>query len=246
MKAQESWRPSKYRFKKGRLRASRDKNEVAVGSRLVSDITARFYQDKIASYAHGRLADLGCGKVPLYEAYTNHVHDVTCVDWQSPAGATSHLDVECDLGKKLPFEDSSFDTVVLSDVLEHIADPKHLWAELHRLIKPGGKLLMNTPFMYCLHEQPHDYFRFTSHSLRHFAKSHGFFVDFLEPLGGTPEVLADITAKHLQFIPLIGPPLSALLQRMAFWMTSGGFGKRWSARTAAAFPISYGMVATRR
>ena len=154
MKNREQWKPSKYVYRKGRLRASRDPKEVGVGSRLIADITARLYDEHIKDNAKGRLIDLGCGKVPLFEAYKDYVTDNVCVDWENTLHKNPYLDVECDLTKRLPFGDAEFDTVVLSDVLEHIPQPELVWHEIARIMRSGGRLLMNVPFYYWIHERP--------------------------------------------------------------------------------------------
>jgi SAM-dependent methyltransferase len=45
-----------------------------------------------------------------------------------------------------PYADSSFDTVLCCELLEHLtADPMHMMSEIHRVLKPGGSLLLTTP-----------------------------------------------------------------------------------------------------
>ena len=83
MKNAEAWRPSKYIQRNGHLAASRDRAEVSVGSRLMTDLIARTYETNLPKHARGRLLDLGCGKVPLYLAYRGLVAENTCVDWQN-------------------------------------------------------------------------------------------------------------------------------------------------------------------
>ncbi len=245
MKSESSWVATKYLHRKGRLKASRNTAEVSVGSRLVADLIAQFYDEHVKHHATGRLVDLGCGKVPLFGTYRGHVSDVTCVDWAEPADGENHLDFVCDLSKALPFRDGEFNTIILSDVLEHIADPGLLWSEMARILSPGGKLIMNTPFIYCLHEQPHDYYRFSNHALQRFAELNGFNVVYLEPLGGTPEILADIFCKHLQFVPLIGKILARALQGITFWFVQSRPGASLSRRTSEVLPLAYAMIAER-
>src|SRR6202035_1286172 len=127
------WRPSKYVRQNGRLVASRDPKEVGVASRLIADRTARFYDTNLELHAKGRLLDLGCGKVPLFDAYRHYVTDNICIDWENTVYKNDHLDFEADLTKELPFADGEFDTIILSDVLEHIAEPERLCGEIARV-----------------------------------------------------------------------------------------------------------------
>lgn len=203
MRNEESWKPTKYRLLRGSLRASVDPANVGPGSRLVVECIANFYNDAIPKYVNGRLIDLGCGKAPLYLKYKSHTTSITCVDWGNTVNKSDHLDMECDLTSDLPFADGSFDTVILSDVLEHLPEPNLLWEEINRMLVSGGRVLMNVPYFYPLHEVPYDYYRYSCYALRRFAENYGFEVLELNPLGGSPEVMTDMLAKHLQFIPVL-------------------------------------------
>jgi SAM-dependent methyltransferase len=192
------------------------------------------------------LLDLGCGKVPLYEAYRSLVSSVMCVDWGQSFHSKRHLDLEVDLTGPLPIESGRFDTIVLSDVLEHIPNPANIWSEMARVLRPGGKIVMNVPFLYWIHEQPFDYHRYTEFALRRYARDSGLDVLELESLGGSPEVLADITAKNVCLIPRIGPASAAFIQALAAELTRTGFGRRISQATRLGFPLGYGLVLERR
>lgn len=245
MKNSDSWAPTKYVLRDGRLMASRDTDEVSVGSRLVADIVAQRYADNLERHASGRLLDLGCGQVPLYGAYRNFITENICVDWANTRHAMSYLDFECDLSERLPFDDNEFDTIILSDVLEHIPSPEHLWTEMQRVLKPGGKLIMNVPFFYCLHETPHDFYRYSEFALRRFVDRAGLELVQLEAVGGSPEVFADMMAKHLQFVAIVGSPLARVVQYLTRLFVGTAAGRRLSTRTAEAFPLGYFLVAAK-
>lgn len=68
-------------------------------------------------------------------------------------------------GEQLPFRDAVFDGVVLDAVIEHLAHPARVVAEARRVLKPGGHLLANVPFLYPFHAAPHDYRRYTPQGL---------------------------------------------------------------------------------
>lgn len=50
-----------------------------------------------------------------------------------------------DSSKKIPFESNTFDLVLASEIIEHVANPDTFLKEIHRVLKPGGKLLLTTP-----------------------------------------------------------------------------------------------------
>lgn len=245
MRNQEQWQPSKFVYRNGRLMASRDKREVAPGDRFIADLVAALYDAHFSQYAKGQLIDLGCGRVPFYEAYRPYVSEAICVDWGNTAHQTNHLDYECDLTSRLPFHDGEFDTILLSDVLEHIPEPERLWAEMARILCPGGVLLLNVPFFFRIHEEPYDYYRYTEYALRRFAENHGFEVVVLRPIGGTPEIFADLIGKHARFVPLIGVLLVSVVHALARAFLATPVGRKMSAATGPLFPLGYFVIARR-
>jgi SAM-dependent methyltransferase len=244
MRNQDQWTPTKYLLRGGRLRATRDRREVAVGSRLIADRVARAYDEALKVHARGRLLDMGCGKAPLYGAYSPHVSEVQCVDWSHSPHGLSYVDRECDLTQRLPYADGSFDTIILSDVLEHLAEPMNCWREMNRLLAPGGKVILNVPFYYPLHETPHDYYRYTEHALQRFAELSGFDVLELRPIGGPIEVIADVSGKVLARARM--KPIAAALQSLAGFLADRRPFSRLSGKASRAFPLGYFMVAAKR
>ena len=242
MRNEDQWRPTKYQNVNGRATAG---PAVGPGSRLAADLVARAYRSYIPRYASGTLADLGCGEVPLYGIYRTHVDNIVCVDWPSSKHQLSHVDVQCDLSEPLALASNSVETVVLSDVLEHVLDPAALWREMGRIVAPGGYVLVNVPFLYWLHEQPHDYYRYTEYALRHLAGATGFTVEHLEALGGSVEVGVDILSKHLSVLPGFGPWLARIVQAAGSSWSKSAPGRSLIRHTGKRFPLSYFMLARR-
>ncbi len=195
MQNQEAWKYSKYEPAGDGWRASRDPTEVLAGSRLITDLVCAEYVAAIRKHANGRLMDLGCGKAPLYGVYREYSAEVTCVDWPGSAHGTSHVDQFVDLNGPMPFENDRFDTIICTDVLEHIWRHDVLWPEVARILAPGGKAIIGTPFMYWLHEEPHDYFRWTPHALKAGARDSGLETVEMRQIGGAIDVVADILGK---------------------------------------------------
>lgn len=242
LKNEDEWRPSKFVQRRGVWRASRDPAVVARGSRVAGDLQAIAYSDVISRRASGDLVDLGCGTVPTYGMYAASVASVTCVDWPSTLHPSKHIDVEADLREQLPFADRSFDTVVLTDVLEHMPYPDKLFGEVRRLLRPAGVVIVGVPFLYPLHERPHDHHRYTEHRLRLFCTDHGFDAIDLYAYGGPRAVVLDLFAKTLAARRSTAP-LASMLPRLA---------RRSPARrtvTPEAFgtslPMGYVMAARR-
>lgn len=241
MKNAQAWRPTKFVLRGGRWRSGTDPKDVGTGSRLITDAVARAYDTYLPQHACGSLLDLGCGGVPLYGAYRALVSEVTCVDWAE----AEHVDLAHDLAQPLPFANAAFDTVILSDVLEHVPEPALLWREMTRVLAPGGTILMNVPFFYWLHAHPHDYYRYTRFALERFVSMNGLDLVTLRPLGGIGEVLADLLAKLLDKLPLVGAPLAVALQAVVGAFGRTRTGGRIAEVSAAHFPLGYFVVARR-
>jgi SAM-dependent methyltransferase len=200
--AARGWAPSKFTQRGERWISTR--GEVNVASRLFADRAVTNYVEAIRDYARGALADLGCGNAPLAAVYAPYVETMLWVDWPGSMHQKVKLDVSQDLNKPLRIETASLDTVLLSDVLEHIAKPDELIAELRRILRPGGRAIIGVPFLYWLHEEPHDHHRYTIHKLRDFAAAHGFTVLREQVNGGGLDVVRDLLTKmaYAQRFPL--------------------------------------------
>jgi SAM-dependent methyltransferase len=79
--------------------------------------------------------------------------------------SSSYIDRRDDV-EALGFEDASFNAVVCWSVLEHVPHPLKAISELHRVLRPGGLIWVQLPFLYPYHSSPHDYWRVTPSGLR--------------------------------------------------------------------------------
>ena len=225
------------------LRASRNPAHVSISSRFVVDMVAPYYENAIRAHAQGRLLDMGCGYVPLYDIYRDLVSENICIDWEKTPHVNPYLDQMVDLTEALPFESASFDTVLLTDVLEHIPEPTNLMCEIARILRPRGKLILGVPFLYWLHEAPHDYYRYTEYALRRFCQLSGLRVAELVPYGGAPEVVLDLISKGLNFFPR---PLAASLRPLhaiASLICKTVPVRKLSERTKSFLPSGYVLSA---
>jgi len=97
----------------------------------------------------------------------------------------------------LPFRESALDTVLMLDVLEHLASPERAVAEAGRVLKPGGRLILQAPFLYPLHDEPHDYQRWTQHGLRRLCENQGLAIESTTAVGHPCEAAAALFAIAL-------------------------------------------------
>ena len=96
-------------------------------------------------YAKGKLLDMGCGSKPYELIFSDVVDKYVGIDLP-PSKSTSKSENRADVYGSvldLPFESESFDTVLSTQVLEHVPEPKRMLEEAYRVLKKGGYLNIN-------------------------------------------------------------------------------------------------------
>jgi SAM-dependent methyltransferase len=136
------------------------------------------------------ILDVGAGMAPYRELF-DHARYITC-DWDlSIYAPPTPPDIRAS-AHRIPVDDASFDAILCTQVLEHVAEPWSVLEEFHRVIRPGGKVWIITPLVWYLHEQPYDYYRFTAHGLRHLLDRAGFSAIEILPLTDAFTTLAQL------------------------------------------------------
>lgn len=114
----------------------------------------------------GVVLDIGCGQSPYRYLLNNRDTTYKGID---VAQAVDFDYVNNDItlfdGKNIPFEDSTFDAVICTEVLEHVYEHQALVDEIYRVCKPGAKGILTIPFSARYHYIPYDYFRYTPSAL---------------------------------------------------------------------------------
>jgi len=168
------------------------------------------------------------------------------------AGYKSTVDVWGD-GHCLPFSNQSFDVVLLLDVLEHVTSDELVLQEVERVLKSTGKLIIQIPFLYPVHDYPHDYRRYTGEGLKLLLRAKGFDVSSIESRGSPIETaclllnvsisqfFVDVISGRGPFIFLLLLPLLPLVVvfNNLLALAASGVGNKM-------MPFSYNLVATKR
>ncbi|MBL0340959.1 MAG: class I SAM-dependent methyltransferase [Bacteroidetes bacterium] len=95
-------------------------------------------------------------------------------------------------GINIPFPDNEFDIIFCTEVMEHVPNPEHFLSEINRVLQSGGVLIMTTPFMVQLHEEPYDFYRYTKYGIQHLLNKSGFEVKNIVAFGDAIGVLIGI------------------------------------------------------
>ena len=137
----------------------------------IGEKSIKIHKDKFK----GVLYDLGCGDMPVSfkDWLDKRIDKYIGVDWgESPHKLTANI--IADLNKILPINDKSADTVISLSVLEHLSEPQTMVNEAFRILKNKSYFILQVPFMWHIHEQPYDYFRYTPFGLINILSKAGF------------------------------------------------------------------------
>jgi len=125
--------------------------------------------NKLLPYVEGRVLDLGAGSAKYKDILLKKATDYVACDVQY----NKNINVICDVAN-LVFPAESFDTVISTQVLEHVKNPFVVVSEIKKVLKPGGCAIITVPFMIPYHPDPHDNFRFSKEGLETLVKSQNF------------------------------------------------------------------------
>jgi SAM-dependent methyltransferase len=157
----------------------------------------------------GWLLDIGCGNQPYAHLFP-HVARYVGVDLP-PASGVQRCPSVWASGLHLPFVGKCFETVLCGQGGGHTPQPQRLMEEAFRVLKVGGRFILTAPQTWALHEEPHDYYRFTQYGLRYLLESAGFEVQSIEARGGAFRVIGQ-TFLNLCYLRNRIPRLTSLLR----------------------------------
>jgi SAM-dependent methyltransferase len=156
-----------------------------------------------------RVLDMGCGNRPYERIFRQKGCDYVACD------IDGNVDVRIEPGRPLPLPDASADGVVSFQVLEHVWDLDWYLGECHRLLKPGGWLLLSTHGTWLYHPHPTDFRRWTRDGLLAELDERGFSVEHVTPVQGplawTTQFRLFGFQQVLKKVPVLGPPLLACI-----------------------------------
>ena len=125
--------------------------------------------------------DAGAGTAPYKSLFAHARYE--SADFEQVNKAYAHQTYTCDLSA-IPVEDNRFDAVIFNQVMEHLPEPRAVLCELHRVLKPGSRLIYSAPLFYEEHEKPHDFYRYTQFGVRYLFAQAKFEIERLDWLEG--------------------------------------------------------------
>ena len=163
-----------------------------------------------APFIKGRLLDVGCGHRPYEKTFFSGATKYIGADYLADR---SQADVLAS-ALRIPFADAVFDTVVSTEVLEHVPDPARALHEMQRVLRPGGHLIMTTPLYWPRHEVPYDFFRYPYDGLLHLVKESGLELKKLFNRGRSYAYLGQVL-QHIQ--PISARPVIWVMNQFFLW-----------------------------
>jgi len=193
---------------------------------------------------NSRIVDVGCGPGQFTDLIENH--DCCGIDFYP----YQNVNLVADISKTIPLKDNSADIAILSNVLEHVYDFQILLREVHRVLRPGGSILIVVPFMIKLHQLPYDFFRYTCHALERIGAEAGFSDIQVDALGNFFDVWDIDQRIRTRIILREATGWRRFMARMLMWAErKSDFilhkllpSSVIEAPDADGFPQSYGMI----
>lgn len=150
---------------------------------LVQWIVQRELFEAAKHFVRGRVVDIGCGTKPYRNLLKPYITEHVGVDHHASLHSKENVDL---LGTAyaIPAPDASFDSALCTAVLEHLEEPEQALRECHRVLKPRGIAIYSVPFIWHLHEEPRDFYRFSKYALDYLFKKVGFDIIEIKALSG--------------------------------------------------------------
>jgi len=134
----------------------------------------------LPKYCHGKVIDVGAGRGKYSEMIKKYAESYLATDNKSSkpqfGKSDGNIDIVCD-ATKIPVSDNEFDTVVCTEVLEHVSNPFDLVRELSRILKKDGHLIISSGWIAPYHKEPKDYYRFSEDAYRYLCKTNRLSVE---------------------------------------------------------------------
>jgi len=201
---------------------------------LINNIHDRQLVYFASNWLKGRLLDIGCGTKPYYDLLKPYVTEHIGVDHEATFHSKKNIDL---LGTvyEIPTEDGSFDCALCTAVFEHIEEPEQALYECFRILKKGGIAVYSIPFIWHLHEEPRDFYRYSKFGIKYLFEKTGFEILELKALSGFWVTFGQLFVYNiyrlnrgfLQYIPII-PVIGLIIQGISYLLDKIDKTEQWT------------------
>jgi SAM-dependent methyltransferase len=215
------------------------------------------YSQQIVKYVRehvsGLILDVGCGRMEISRMLTPGRHHYVGLDYPATSiewyGTRPHVYAD---GERLPIRSASVDVVLALNVLEHLRDPFACLTEIRRVLKDGGRCLLEVPFLYPIHDAPRDFSRWTQYGLEELLREHALSPESIVPFGRPPETGAlllnlSLSERVMRFWTTRSPLVVLLPLTLPVFLLVNIVSLLFAAVWRSDFmPYSYWIVAVKR
>jgi SAM-dependent methyltransferase len=201
---------------------------------LINRIHDRYLKQSASKYFSGYLIDIGCGTKPYKDLLAPYVTEHVGIDHQDTLHDKSNID-RFGTAYELPAQDEEFDYALCTTVLEHLEEPEQALRECHRVLKRGGVAIYSVPFIWHLHEEPRDFYRFSKYGLKYLFEKAGFEIVEIKALSGFWVTFGQLFVYNiyrfnrgpLRYIPVI-PALCLIIQGASYLLDKIDKTEQWT------------------
>lgn len=165
---------------------------------------------------NGNCLDFGCGNKPYEGLFNTKEYIGVEIEGEEKREGIVYYD-----GNTIPFDDNYFDSIICSQVFEHISNLDEIMGELCRVLKTGGYMLVTMPFAYPEHLVPYDFRRFTSFGIRNYLEKSGFEVVQYYKAGSFIEAICQMKNVYINEV-LFGKKNHFVKKLMCFYNNVSG------------------------
>lgn len=136
-----------------------------------------------SKFSKGILLDIGCGNKPYKKYFEKYVNKYIGIDIRS-----NNADIKADF-MRYKFKKNNFDTVLCTQVLEHVDNPDKFLYKINYLLKKNGILILSVPFAGSIHEKPFDFYRYTEYGIKYLLNKNKFKIKKIVKEGNSIETI---------------------------------------------------------
>lgn len=201
---------------------------------LVCRIHNESLSNAISQYIDGKLIDIGCGEKPYAEMARPYVDEHIGVDHQDTMHDKTNID-RFGTAYEIPAEDGEFDSAICTAVLEHLEEPEAALRECYRILKKGGIAVYSVPFIWHIHEEPRDFYRFSKYGLEYLFNKVDFEIIEIKALSGFWATFGQLFVYNIyrfnkgpiRYIPII-PLIGIIIQGMSYILNLIDKSEQWT------------------